>query len=653
LNDGERELAIGRYRPIYLWGGPGTIRMNRLKFPNVGVDESAHMEAHSESGRAAVLSRLYCNWVHLMYDWGFPPEVEREDWDAFEDAAAVYHAAGTAVFAYIQASNCVRQGSLREQDWYARDAAGRLIPYFVYRDRFMACPDDPEWRRRVRELIRGAVERGADGIFFDNIYQGDQPLPVAGAWLGSAGCHCSRCRTRYMAETGRPIPAEVEPQRYEVQQYLRWRAGQVTDFVAAMAAYARGLKPDAPVSANVYDPVVRDAYVAHGIDLESLASVQDIAMIENYGLPRWEKAPRERLQSNAVTMRSARCLIRGRAHLSMLSYDSTIGFDPVYPSRRYLQGIAEAAACSASATTKGSEYNDGGQMTLVTAPQFTHVQHEIGRYHRWLEANAHLFAQTRRNAARVGLLHPGRALWFDWFRLAPAYLGAAQTLTMAGIPWRVVRDGQPVSDLDVLCTFGADGTAVSTSPEGASVVQVLQLPGWAPRGPSIVSRSPSLRRVLWGVLRQVLRLYTQSAAARKALDMTGAAHAFARSGAYLPPASVARRALLAAISAVSGPRVMGDDPVLIEVWEDGAGVQIHLVNYGAEPQNVRIELGERMAGSALSPDHSDRNEVAGKSVSLQLDVYEVLVLEKPPPERPAALALDAVSDCGRVRSSTD
>ena len=38
----ENPFQIGIYRPIYLWGGPGTIRMNRLKFMNQAVDEAAH-----------------------------------------------------------------------------------------------------------------------------------------------------------------------------------------------------------------------------------------------------------------------------------------------------------------------------------------------------------------------------------------------------------------------------------------------------------------------------------------------------------------------------------------------------------------------------------------------------------------------------------
>ena len=41
---------IGVHRPVYLWGGAGTVRMNRLKFMGAPVDEAVHAEAHTPEG---------------------------------------------------------------------------------------------------------------------------------------------------------------------------------------------------------------------------------------------------------------------------------------------------------------------------------------------------------------------------------------------------------------------------------------------------------------------------------------------------------------------------------------------------------------------------------------------------------------------------
>ena len=57
-------FQVGSYRPIYLWGGPGTIRMNRLKFMDVPVDEFAHHEVHGPEGAHRVIHMMiYTSWI--------------------------------------------------------------------------------------------------------------------------------------------------------------------------------------------------------------------------------------------------------------------------------------------------------------------------------------------------------------------------------------------------------------------------------------------------------------------------------------------------------------------------------------------------------------------------------------------------------------
>ncbi len=41
---------IGNHRPVYLWAGPGTVRMNQLKFIDAPVDVFVHEEAHTQVG---------------------------------------------------------------------------------------------------------------------------------------------------------------------------------------------------------------------------------------------------------------------------------------------------------------------------------------------------------------------------------------------------------------------------------------------------------------------------------------------------------------------------------------------------------------------------------------------------------------------------
>ncbi|MFN3929036.1 MAG: hypothetical protein ACK4OK_05315, partial [Thermoflexus sp.] len=420
------------HRPIYLWGGPGTIRMNRLKFMGAPVDEEAHLEAYAETGARRVIDEIGCNWAYLTYNWGFPPEVEHEDWATFERAAEVYHRMGGHVFAYIQTSNCVFDGSYRSRDWYAQDPAGR--PVYYYTGRYMTCWSNPEWLAHLRERVRDALARGADGIFFDNPWHGAQPLLLSGLWVGSAGCHCPRCRSAFRQATGLEIPRLIEPERDEATRiYLRWRAELVARTLAALAEEIRAIKPDALVSANDFDVVMRPSFLIYGIDVEKLARIQDILMVEDFGLPRWDGA---RLVNNATTLRTVRALAGGTP-ISTISYDRGIGFDGVYPPRRFLQHVAEAVACGAIPVIKGTEFVERGKFTVLTAAPYAEQRTAIGAYQRWLADHADLF-MGRENIAPVAIQHPGDAMWTEWPRTAPLYFGAAQTLLRFGIPWRVV-----------------------------------------------------------------------------------------------------------------------------------------------------------------------------------------------------------------------
>jgi hypothetical protein len=245
-----------------------------------------------------------------------------------------------------------------------------------------------------------------------------------------------------------------------------------------MAAYARQLQPGIPFSANNVDCILKDSYLIYGIDLEDLADAQDVTLIENFALPRWETQPVPCLTNNALQIRTAHAIVGARAHLSMLSYDVGIGFDPVYPTRRFRQGIAEAAACGTSMTTKGTEYFDGKKMTLLTAAEYAPAVAALGEYHTWLEANAGMFTSDRQNLAPVGLLYPGESLWLDWHRIAPLYFGAGQALTMEGIPWQVVDGPQSILGLRAVLVFDEEALRIVSDAASVTPILVPELEHW-------------------------------------------------------------------------------------------------------------------------------------------------------------------------------
>jgi len=596
--------------------------MNRLKFMGAAVDEAVHAEAHTSVGAERIAAEAGFNCVYLTYDWGFPPEVEVEDWAAFRRAVDVYHTAGVRVFGYIQTSNCVYDGSYRDRDWYALDPRGR--PFYYYTGRYMTCWSHPEWLDHLRDMVRGVLDAGADGVFFDNPWLGAQPFHLSGAWLGPVGCYCPRCRAAFRAAAGLELPRQVTPPPQPAHRaYLRWRAGQVAGTLAMLAAHARHLKPEVIVSANDFDAVMRPVTLAYGIDLSALARVQDLIMIEDYGLPRWGPAAEGRplLVNNALTLRTARALV-GPTPLSTNPYDKGIGFDGVYPARRLGQGIAEAAACGAAMVVKGTEYVEDGAFTLLTAEQYAPQRQAIGRIHRWLEAHAALY-DGRREAAALALLHPGEALWLDWDRLAPPYFGAGQALLAAGLPWRVVVPGADLAGVEVLLHFG--DLQGLTLPPGARAVAVPELPGWAPRPPSFLARRRAARGLVAWAVGELYRAYFRRRWARRLGDRLGLVHFFLQSPYFRLPPPEATAALLAALGPLPHPRVTAAVPVLAELWRQAGDFQLHLVNYAPQAQPVTVDFGRQAQGSLLSPDGAATPaEFRGTQLNFPLDLYAVL-----------------------------
>jgi hypothetical protein len=641
MSSNKFSYQVGKHRPVYLWAGPGTVRMNRLKFMNPLVDVRVHMEAHNPTGAERMAWEAGFNWAYLTYDWGFPPEIAHEDWIEFQQALRVYQAAGMGVFGYIQASNCVYTGSYVDKDWYAKDPKGRTFPY--YTGRLMTCWSSPEWLEHLREMVRGVVEAGSEGVFFDNLWHGLQPFHMAGAWLGGAGCYCSRCQTAYQQRTGFRIPKRIAPEKDSAsREYLQWRAEQVTQTISDLAWYARSLNSKIQISANNFDAIMRPSYLIFGIDLPALAEIQDVVMIEDYGLPKWQPAGKNeetpRLINNALTLHNAAALA-GETPVTTLPYDQGIGFDELYPLRSYRQGIAEAAACGAPAVVKGTEYFHQGRFTLLTALKFSPHRKAIGQIHQWLAENEHLY-RDRVNAAQVGLLYPGDALWQNWDRMAPIYFGAGQALLASGIPWRVVVPGGDPRGLEMLLSFEDDPEmhvtvmmeerleAVGTRKEMGKLrrIHVPGLPGWQLFKPGFLGRHPTLRMLAASLVRRTHAAYFNRTWVRKLGDRYGLTQQYHSSPFFHVPPAQERRILMEAVGERPLPSVQADVPVLVEHWLAGHVHQLHLVNYASRPQSAHVELPQAVHGQVLSPDHAPL-PFSGDRLDLEIDVYSVLVYE--------------------------
>lgn len=609
-------FTVGHHRPVYLWGGPGTIRMNQLKFMDAPVDEDVHHECHTSVGAQRMLEAGF-NWAYLMYNWGFPPEIEQVDWDDFAKAVKIYQDNGFKTFGYVQTSNCAYDGSFKDKDWYTLDPQGRC--FYYYTGRYMTCWLHPEWISHLKDIIRGIVAAGSDGVFFDNPWMGGQPVHFGGTWSGPAGCYCERCRTAFHEASGLEIPTQIDPHGDETsRRYLTWRAEIVTQTMQLLADHARSLNPGVVISANDYDAVMRPSYGIHGIDLRGLADVQDMMMIEDFCLPRWEPGNKPELINNAITIRTALALL-GDTPLTVDPYDEGIGFDDVYPPRRLQQGICEAAACGVPMVVKGTEYVDEqGVFTLLTAEKYAPQREAVNDIHQWLVENSELY-EGRKNAARVGLLCP-EGVRFQWDKLVPLYFGVAQTLTFAKIPWRVVTTDADWSGQEAVFTY----EKTEAPQTQAQIIYVPDLPGWnIPKDTFLAKNRPILSAVS-GALSWYYRAYFRYRWARRLTDGLGVTQWFLQSPHFRLPSESAQQAVLSTIDDLSMEfQVLSSEPLLVETWRKDNTMQIHLMNYAQQAQKVTLDFAQPIEARVLAPNQ-EPCEVQKKSLVVELDVYAIV-----------------------------
>lgn len=422
--------------PIYMWAGPGTIRINKVKFPTSKVNEETHIEAGLDKG-ASRIAQMGLNWAYCTYNWGFPPEIEREDHEFFRSTVKAYHEHGIKVFGYVQFSNVVFTGSFLRKNWYAIDHHGERINY--YSGRYLTCPTNREWVEHLKTIVSGIIEAGADGVFFDNVF---------GSWYAFRPCHCESCQQSFhdfQRQKGRNEPFDIpialeESERTEL--YLEWRRKVLWDTIAELRDHAKGLKPDVLVTSNSFEAGLSRLSIMAGVDLRDAFHVQDLVMIENHQLPRKVFGVQV---FNTLTYRIAHAYSHGKP-VTSVAYMQGIGADEVYPTLNYIQGLAEAYSNDSVLVVKGTEYYHNGEWTLLSDDAFENVRREIGRYNTWFKDL--MDDSFGERAARIGVFHPYDSLYKSWELVSAFFFPIVHELVRAGIDFRIVRDD--FSNLDLL-----------------------------------------------------------------------------------------------------------------------------------------------------------------------------------------------------------
>ncbi len=608
--------------------------MMRLTFPKDKIDDNIYQMAHSIEGAERVAAMGF-NWVHLVFSWGFPAEIEAPDWEVFKSAVRHYHEVGVRVLGIIQASNCVYQGSYKEKDWYALDPHGNKI--YCYIGRYHTALHHPEWQAEIRERIRALAETEADGILFDSPWIGGVGYDVAGMPLGPIGSYDEHTRSAYArAHDGAELPLVLNTRSAEVKRYLRWRTTSTVAILAKWIEVARNLKPDFIIGLNNFDAIARNSFVTMGIDLPAMAALQDVVMIENFAWPHLQDD--DTVAANAITIGAAQ-VRTGETPVTTRPGQRGIGHEQMWSPRSFRRAIVESTAIKAPIVVQGSGFRHRGEQTLILHSRYQQQRRVLKAMNSWLETHQE-WLNARQPASPLAIYHPYEAARWDWNRVAPVFFAVCETLLLNGYPVRIVGDADSWEHVRTILVppghvDGLDerlrqfvingGQVIPLTQKRPSVTRTVLWDGWRP----LRTRLPRPRWFRRWVNQSAIiswNAYHRYGWARWLATRLKIREAMIRSPLYIKPPEALQRVLIGAIGEKFYPRVESEAPALLTVWnEANGGQQWHVVNYADKPQKITLHLGELTATDVHTPGSNEApSQVVGSSLMFDLDVGKII-----------------------------
>ncbi len=131
---------------------------------------------------------------------------------------------------------------------------------------WLCCPNSTDYREFCAAQIREIVRYDVDGIFVDMTF-----------WPGV--CYCPHCRARYLAETGKEIPATLDWRDPEWVRFQRARERWINEFGHFLTGVAKAEKPGVTV-AHQFAAILLGWYLAQDADTSRFS---DYASGDFYG----------------------------------------------------------------------------------------------------------------------------------------------------------------------------------------------------------------------------------------------------------------------------------------------------------------------------------------------------------------------------------
>lgn len=336
---------------FYCWGGPGTIRMTKVKYFNPRIDEASMMSCYDYDYLARAQELFGITDVWATYSWGFSDRTEEEDHRFLLDRLDNFKRLGMRVHAYVQGPNLVSAEFPDKDHWWARDERGRTITY--YRGRLLCSIHQPDYVDYVVKKIQKTYGLGFDGIYIDNIQHGQLGVPTRAGELPFVftGDRSEAAQAAFRADTGLEIPTDFEADPALTQEYLNFRVRANTCFITTLSEATRA--GGMAFGTNYYDPKFDPTYI-YAIDISAKSAVQDYVLFENHALPldngkRHNQYIQELIEDYPI-----------EKPVFVVSYREGVGMSPQFDQNDLDNLFSEAHGANFMLCLKGGEFTTKG-----------------------------------------------------------------------------------------------------------------------------------------------------------------------------------------------------------------------------------------------------------------------------------------------------
>ncbi len=330
---------------LYAWGGPGTIRLLKVKYHSPHIDEASYLRLYEPDTLAAARQKLGVTDMWVTYSWGFADDTERQDRRYIVERLPGFQQQGIHTHAYIQGLNVVT-GEFAGQDIFCRDAHGHLLPYS--KGRALTCPNNPQARAIILDRVGAACREDFSGIFIDNILFGLPPFFVRRDYTSFFGCSCRHCRASFRAQYGYALPPDSKTGEQQITDYLDFRRRSVLSLLEEAAGICHAAHKRFGV--NLYDPISHTPEVYFGYRLADLVPLLDYYLVENHALGK----------PGGLDNTHLRPLIAADKPVFVVSYRHGIGQEAAYRPSDLDAIWSEAAALGYAPCLKATEYTTRG-----------------------------------------------------------------------------------------------------------------------------------------------------------------------------------------------------------------------------------------------------------------------------------------------------